>query len=267
MTDRPSPLSDLDLHAYVDDRLDGDRRAEVEALLAGDPDSRSRVEDYKAQTEALHDLFDGVLDEQVPAVLVESATAALAGAPRRSRRSLIASLAAAIALFLVGGGIGWFAHDLVVRDGPGPAIVAPVKVAEWALTAHVLYTPEVLHPVEVVAAEEAHLVAWLTKRLGGKVRAPRLGEIGYSLVGGRLLPSPGGPAAQFMYQDAEGGRLTLYVSSGRSGNLETAFRYVEEGPVGAFYWIDGAFGYALVGEIEKNDLLRGARLVYNQLTP
>jgi len=195
MTDRPSPLSDLDLHAYVDDRLDGDRRAEVEALLAGDPDSRSRVEDYKAQTEALHDLFDGVLDEQVPAVLVESATAALAGAPRRSRRSLIASLAAAIALFLVGG------------------------------------------------------------------------EIGYSLVGGRLLPSPGGPAAQFMYQDAEGGRLTLYVSSGRSGNLETAFRYVEEGPVGAFYWIDGAFGYALVGEIEKNDLLRGARLVYNQLTP
>ena len=86
MTDRPSPLSDLDLHAYVDDRLDGDRRAEVETLLAGDPDSRSRVEDYKAQTEALHDLFDGVLDEQVPAVLVESATAALAGAPRRSWR-------------------------------------------------------------------------------------------------------------------------------------------------------------------------------------
>ena len=35
MTDRPSPLSDTDLHAYVDDRLDGDRRAEFEALLAG----------------------------------------------------------------------------------------------------------------------------------------------------------------------------------------------------------------------------------------
>ena len=126
MTDRSSPLSDLDLHAYVDDRLDGDRRAEFEALLAGDPDSRSRVEDYKAQTGALHDLFDGVLDEPAPAALVESATAALAGAPRRSRRSLIASLAAAIALFLVGGGIGWFAHDMVVRDGPGPAILAPL---------------------------------------------------------------------------------------------------------------------------------------------
>ena len=156
-----------------------------------------------------------------------------------------------------------FAHDLVVRDGPGPAIVAPVKVAEWALTAHVLYTPEVRHPVEGVAAEEAHLVAWLTKRLGGKVRAPRLGEIGYSLVGGRLLPSPGGPAAQFMYQDAEGGRLTLYVSSGRSGNRETAFRYVEEGPVGAFYWIDGAFaGFRL-----KNIVTVGIGCVPLQVEP
>lgn len=267
MTDRPSPLSDTDLHAYVDDRLDGDRRAEIEALLAGDPDNRSLVEDYKAQTAALHDLFDGVLDEPVPAALAESATAALAGGPRRHRRSLIASLAAAVALFLVGGGVGWFAHVAVVGDGPGPAVNAPLKVAEWALNAHVLYAPEVRHPVEVVAAEEAHLVAWLTKRLGGQVRAPRLAEIGYSLVGGRLLPSPGGPAAQFMYQNAEGGRLTLYVSSGRQGNRETAFRYVEEGPVGAFYWIDGPFGYALVGEIEKDDLLRGARLVYDQLSP
>lgn len=77
----------------------------------------------------------------------------------------------------------------------------------------------------------------------------------------------GGPAAQFMYQDAKGGRLTLYVSSGRHGNRETAFRYVEEGPISAFYWIDGPFGYALVGEVEKDDLLRGARLVYEQLTP
>ena len=70
-----------------------------------------------------------------------------------------------------------------------------------------------------------------------------------------------------MYEDENGDRLTLYVSSGRHESRETAFRYVRKGPVGAFYWIDGAFGYALAGEADRSKLLRAARLVYEQLAP
>lgn len=258
MIDRPSNPADSDLHAFVDDQLDDDRRAEVETWLADNPDARSLVDEYKAQSAALHDLFDPILDELTPAGLIAT--------PRKYRPSVAASLAAAFVLFLFGGGLGWFAHDIAPGNPQGQATIAPLEVAEWALTAHVLYSPEVRHPVEVEATEQAHLVAWLTKRLGGEVRTPRLAEIGYSLIGGRLLPSPGGPAAQFMYQNTEGGRVTLYISSGSHGNRETAFRFIKEGPVSAFYWIDGDFGYALVGEIAKDDLLRGARLIYEQLT-
>ena len=70
-----------------------------------------------------------------------------------------------------------------------------------------------------------------------------------------------------MYEDEDGSRMTLYVSSGRHDNRETAFRYISEGSVGAFYWIDGPFGYALTGEADKGELLRAARLVYEQLNP
>ena len=98
-------------------------------------------------------------------------------------------------------------------------------IARRAAIAHATYSPEVRHPVEVGADDEQHLVAWLSKRLGIKVRAPKLDEAGMSLVGGRLLPGDNGPVAQFMYQSQNGRRLTLYVRTEASRNRETAFRY------------------------------------------
>ena len=137
----------------------------------------------------------------------------------------------------------------------------------YAAMAHAVYTPEVRHPVEVGADQEAHLTAWLSKRLGAPLKVPHLAATGYELVGGRLLPGDNGPAAQFMYQDARGQRLTLYVRTDKADNQETAFRYAREENVGVFYWIDGPFGYALSGNLEKPELLRVAQLVYQQLNP
>ena len=70
-----------------------------------------------------------------------------------------------------------------------------------------------------------------------------------------------------MYQDARGQRLTLYVRNDSSGSHETAFRYARENNISVFYWIDGPFGYALSGDLEKSELLRVAQLVYQQLNP
>ena len=129
------------------------------------------------------------------------------------------------------------------------------------------------HPVEVGADQEAHLTAWLSKRLGSQLKVPHLTAAGYELVGGRLLPGSNGPAAQFMYQDAHGQRLTLYVRTDKSSNQETAFRYAREETtgreenIGVFYWIDGPFGYAPTGDLKKHELLRVAQLVYQQLNP
>jgi anti-sigma factor RsiW len=69
-----------------------------------------------------------------------------------------------------------------------------------------------------------------------------------------------------MYQDANGRRLTLYVSTDVY-NRDTAFRYAREGELHVFYWIDRTLGYALAGDMGKDEMLRIARAVYEQLNP
>ena len=73
--------------------------------------------------------------------------------------------------------------------------------------------------------------------------------------------------AQFMYQDGQGQRLTLYVRTSLEHNKESAFRFAQDGNVRVFYWIDRRLGYALSGEIGKEDLLRVATAVHQQLNP
>ena len=110
-------------------------------------------------------------------------------------------------------------------------------------------------------------VTWLSKRVGVPLVAPDLSSQGYELLGGRLLPEGGKAAAQFMYQDAKGQRLTLYVRTNMEHNNESAFRFAQEANVRVFYWIDRRLGYALSGEISKDDLLRVATVVHQQLNP
>ncbi|MCC7483781.1 MAG: anti-sigma factor [Burkholderiales bacterium] len=245
-------VTEADLHAYVDGALPPARVAEVEAYLAERPEEAARVASYRGQIQALRREFDGVLDEPVPERLRRAG----------GRSRLLARAAAAAALIALGGVAGWQLH--------GWTSVRQVETAAWArraAMAHVVYSPEVRHPVEVGADQEAHLVAWLSKRLGTPLKVPHLGGVGYALVGGRLLPGERGPVAQFMYQDGRGTRLTLYVRVNAEPARETAFRYSREQGVSVFYWLDRNLGYALSGEMAKSDLLRVAEAVYQQLNP
>src|SRR5262249_61286155 len=124
--------------------------------------------------------------------------------------------------------------------------------ARRAAVAHIVYSPEVRHPVEVGADQEAHLVAWLSKRLGAQLKVPHLGSLGYTLVGGRLLPGERGPVAQFMYQDGKGQRLTLYVRVNADESRETAFRFAQENSIGVFYWLDHKLRFPLSGGIQQS---------------
>jgi anti-sigma factor RsiW len=167
---------------------------------------------------------------------------------------------------VLGGIAGWHLHS---TDFPPAAAYDPADLmARRAAVAHATYSPEVRHPVEVGADQEAHLVKWLSKRLGTPLRAPHLESVGYSLVGGRLLPGEIGPVAHFMYQCNRGTRVTLYVRGDMGSNRSTAFRFAREGNVGVFYWVDSKMGYALSsGDISKEDLLNVANAAYQQLNP
>jgi len=247
-------ITELELHAYVDGALSTARAAEIETYLAGHPDDAARVAAYREQVVALRREFNRVLDEPLPRRLQM---------PRGSWPRLLLRYAAAVAWIALGGVIGWQLHAYNTMGARSDAS----NWARRAALAHAVYSPEVRHPVEVGADQEAHLVAWLSKRLGTQLRVPHLASVGYSLVGGRLLPGERGPVAQFMYQDASGKRLTLYVRTNSDERSETAFLFAQEQSVGVFYWLDRKLGYALSGTVDKPELLRVATAIYKQFNP
>jgi anti-sigma factor RsiW len=264
----PLPITEGDLHAYVDGQLPPSRRAEVEAYLAARPDDMQRLQAYREQNAALRTLFNPVLDEPVPARLSQPPAAR----PWHQQWRL-QQLAAGLAIAFVSGMSGWALHGHTsIDDSLAQASLSAsgqnlqsARLPRQAAIAHVVYSPDVVRPVEIGADQEEQLVTWLSKRIGSKIRPPKLGKLGYELIGGRLLPGESGPVAQFMYHDVTGQRLTLYVSTEQKQNKDTGFRFAQEGPVNVFYWIDGKFGYALSAGIGKPELARIATAVYDQL--
>ncbi|MGA7479392.1 MAG: anti-sigma factor [Azonexus sp.] len=259
-------ITEADLHAYVDGQLPETRRAEVEDYLAAQPEAAARVRAYCVQRDALRQHYDPVLDEEIPASLRRFAAKPPVAVdakkqPFLSRWSL-QRFAAGVVIAVIGGAAGWLGH---ARYQGGEQIVQIIPLPRQAAVAHVVYSPDVRRPVEVTADQEDQLVKWLSKRLGTPVTPPKLGAIGYELIGGRLLPGNSGPVAQFMYHDASGQRLTLYVTTENTTNRDTGFRFAKEGPVNVFYWVDGKFGYALSAGIDKGELARVATAVYDQL--
>ncbi|MBA4177469.1 MAG: anti-sigma factor, partial [Leptothrix sp. (in: Bacteria)] len=151
--------------------------------------------------------------------------------------------------------------------GESAAVAASPRFVQEAVVAHAVYVPEARHPVEVTASDESHLIQWLSRRLGAPLKAPSLERFGYRLLGGRLLPGEGVPRAQFMYENPQGGRVTLYVAVFEPGQApdSTSFRSVRRGDEESFYWIEDRFGYALNAKASGRDLQALAREVYAQL--
>ena len=252
MTDRDLPVTEDELHAYVDGELPPDRQAAVEAWLAAHPDDMARVNAWRSLADAIRTRYGAVATEPVPARL------SLRQIERAGRSWRGRAAAAALAAFLVGGLAGWLAHGIAA---PAPSAAA-ASTAE-AVDAYRLYVVEVRHPVEVPGSEEAHLVQWLSKRVGYQLRIPDLAPVGLKLVGGRLLPGPRGAAAFFMYESKTGERFTLY--STRAGGPDSALRYNVDGQVGALYWADGDVAYVVNGEANPERLHKVAESVYAQL--
>ena len=252
MTEPNIPVTEDELHAYVDNELPAERRGDVEAWLAAHPDDAARVQSWRTMAEALHARYDSVADEAVPKRLeIERLV-------QQPRKWVYGAIAATLAAFIVGGGVGWMAH------GASAAPSAIQSFTAEALDAHRLYVVEVRHPVEVPGSERAHLQKWLTKRCGWVVRAPELTTVGLKLVGGRLLPGPAGPASFMMYESASGERFTIYTA--KSDAEATQMRYAAQGKENSLFWADNGVAYAVVSSgIDRGRLTQIAQAVYDQL--
>ena len=255
-------INEDELHALVDGELPDERIAPVLEWLRTNPEDSLRVAQWQAQRMQLRRMHRSVELDETPAALSQVVL--------RKRRSFGWTQALAATVLLAGGlvlGLGLRSYLPAATPAANLASVAQSGFAKDAALAHAAFVPEVKHPVEVAASDEAHLVAWLSKRLGSPLKVPSLQPQGFRLLGGRLLPGEKSPRAQFMFEDSGGRRLTLYLTAFTATDNpgETAFRSASQGALQSFYWVEGRFGYALSGEMPASELQTLARVVYQQL--
>ncbi|MFM9923686.1 anti-sigma factor [Variovorax sp. H27-G14] len=273
---RPAPPpTDDELHAWVDGQLAAERHGAVEHAIAHDPVVAAKIAAWHTQRDALRRLHGELLDAPVPAALLGALDRQQAPHAQRAQHApwlRWSGMAAGVLLAFVAGWLGnvqWSTSRGSAQLAKAPAVREFVHDASIA---HVVYAPEKRHPVEVAASEQQHLVQWLSKRLDRPLKVPDLSTQGYTLVGGRLLPGETGARAQFMFENATGERVTLYIGTldanapGAVAARETAFRFAPEGPVPSFYWVDQGFGYALAGKLPRDVLLKLATLAYRDLS-
>lgn len=257
----PPPIVENELMAFVDGRLDAERAAHIEHQAQHDHELAATLAALRTQQQALRASLDPVLDEPIPVRLLRTKLNPPFSWPR---------VAAAMAWIAFGVILGsQFSHEILSSKkslAPAHAAQDLPRFVHQAVVAYGVFAPEMRHPVEMRSAEAQTLNTWLSKRLQREMQAPDLTRLGFSLMGGRLLPGETNkPAAQFMYEDRQGQRITMYLRGMAEPTAETAFRFVQQGSVNTFYWVEGDWGYALSGELSRNQLLQIAQTIHEYL--
>ncbi len=250
------PITEDDLHAYVDSALEPERRAEVASYLADHPDVAKRIAAFADQRELLRAALAPIADEPLPAEL--NLSRIIEG--RRRRASPLWWAVAAMLLLSVGGVGGW-----AMRGSLEPAQGGLAALAQEAAFSYKVYAPDRVRPVEMRASDGAELVQWVSSRLGRPVKVPDLASSGYRLMGGRLVATAHGPAAMFMYDDDHGSRVVVLTRPMSSSDQDAPMTAHSSDDVAGFAWADGGMGYTLVGRSVAESLRPVANEVRRQV--
>ena len=232
------PITEDDLHAYVDGALDPARGAEVQTYLARSPDVAHRVELYARQRADLRSALAPYAAEPVPPDLNLARWQ-----ERRGRLTLPhwRAVAASIAMLLIGGAGGWMAH------GSQPAPVGgTAALAQEAAESYQVFSADQVRPVEIKANDRIALVNWLSERLRRPVSVPDLTAAGYRFMGGRLVATAHGPAGLLLYDDDHGMRMAMLVRPMTLDKDMPMTRHHNDG-VDGYAWANKGLGIGLVG--------------------
>lgn len=249
------PVTEDDLHAYVDDVLEPERRTEIASYLVEHPDVAKRVAALADQRELLRAALAPIADEPLPAELnlariIES---------RRQRPSPVWWAIAAMLLLSIGGISGWVVRG-ALQDSPGGL----TALAQEAAYSYNVYAPDHVRPVEMRASDGAQLAQWVSSRLNQPVKVPDLASSGYRLMGGRLVATAHGPAAMFMYDDDHGSRIVMLTRPMSKADQNAPMTAHSNGSASGFVWADNGIGYSLVGEAPPESLRSVANEVRKQ---
>ncbi len=252
MKEREPHPTEAEIQAWIDDRLAPEARQRVDDWLAAHPEEAEAVLRMQRADRRLREYFGTLEDDPLPEHwqwLLEPSSRG-----RRWRKR-----AAFVLLPLTGFLLGWMlrGHGLGQRpDALENALLAP------AAFAHGIYATDRQRPVELGAESCRKLARWVSDRMHADIVPPDLSAEGLAFIGGRLLPSTDRMAVQFLYEDAQGRRYSLYIRRQGRGWTGIGPRPAQrvEGTVRVAFWRQGEFAFALVGN-DGMALQRIARLL------
>ena len=241
------PITDLDLLAYADGRLDSGRAARVQAYLAERPALRAQIDDFAQQNAELHACFDRYAEAEIP----EHMRALLQGVRERQRprsRSPAAAVqvAAAVVLMLAAGAGGWYAGSGGVRPGGGDDDLV-------ATTANLHDRQPVAEPVTTADPQATASLESLRERAALPDRAPELRQHGYRLMRVEQVDMEGTRGVVLHYAGRGEERVDVVLRP-RWETADARVRTTMRGDVGLAHWQEGPLAVALAGPQDERQL-------------
>ncbi|MBV8849783.1 MAG: hypothetical protein JOZ16_09405, partial [Methylobacteriaceae bacterium] len=175
------PVTEADLHAFLDDEMSGERRAKVAEHLEQKPIDAALVDTWRVQNEALRGAFARIAREAVPLSLSLSQplTVRATTIPISTRRLDLArtarqrKVAIVSAIAFLAGSIAAATGAIVVQHLPNllrpEANISTTvgrRIATRAAAMYRTFANDRTRPVEVAAAQKPELGRWFSERTG-----------------------------------------------------------------------------------------------------
>lgn len=275
MTDhKVTPISEDELQAFIDNRLDDARHREVADYLAKHSDISENIAHYRGETQALRQALAPIIDEPIPTALnLRSLIAeraknndALDNENTKAERHFLpqwrghwAQIAAAIFFIAIGTFSGWTMRgmDMATKsDLP--------NLSRMAAVSYNIYSPEKASLVSANTAQMHDLSSLVSNTTGHPFNIPDLTSTGYDFTGGQILATAQGPAVLFMYGNKNGNRLAILtrpMPREKVGNMEA----MSMDNIHGFMWADSGLGYSMVSELNPQILHPLANEVRRQI--
>lgn len=247
------PITEDDLHGYVDDRLDADRRHQVDIYLAQNPRQHERVLAWQTQRDWLHAHFDPVAAEPLrPELtithLLETKRCRHSFWPKADWR-VAAGFVAALG---IGAASGWYGHRPARTSLPAlPVGLAALKLETNA--AYQVFAPGHRALALNVASGRVDFAKALSQAVGFAVAVPDLTQSGYHIIGVNVMATTHGPAAVLIY----GGPKTRLVVLIRKMDVPAQAGRMNESRAGKnnlFTWISNGIGFGVTSNIDPHVL-------------
>jgi anti-sigma factor RsiW len=273
------PVTEADLHAFLDEEIGAERRAKVAEHLEQKPLDAALVDTWRAQNEALRGAFARIAREAVPLSLSLSQplTVRATTVPINTRRLDLARTARQRRVVIVSA-IAFLAGSIAAATGaivvqhlpslfrPEASISTTVgrRIATRAAAMYRTFANDRTRPVEVAAAQKAELGRWFSERTGLSL-IPDFSSEGLRLVGGRVTPGEFGAAGFLLYEMTTGERIGVFLERAPDDSAAESMRATPGDRNTSLYGREKGTYWAIIGSLGDERWKQVAQHLINQI--